>query len=109
MNSANNSIKDDMKRINSYLTKIQNYQSLVLDIRGNTGGADEYWMDLVSLLTDKDYNCKGYRIFRNNSDVIKNYTKERDISLNDINKLPKELIKNAPKETTSMFTDFEYN
>lgn len=109
MNSANKSIKNDMKRINLYLKKVQDYQSLIIDIRGNTGGTDEYWVDLVSLLTDKDYKCKGYRLFRNNSDVINNYTKKRNINLNDISKLPKELVKNAPKEVESMFTDFEYN
>ncbi|AXU59684.1 peptidase S41 family protein [Clostridioides difficile 824] len=109
MNSANKSIENDMKRINLYLKKIQDYQSLIIDIRGNTGGTDEYWMDLVSLLTDKDYKCKGYRLFRNNSDVINNYTKKRNINLNDISKLPKELVKNAPKEVENMFTDFEYN
>lgn len=109
MNSANKSIKNDMKRINSYLGKIQDYQSLVIDIRGNTGGTDEYWMDLVSLLTDKNYNCRGYRLFRNNSDVINKYTKTRDVKLNEINKLPTELVANAPKEATSMFTHFEYN
>ncbi|HFL2404838.1 TPA: S41 family peptidase [Clostridioides difficile] len=109
MNSANGSIKDDMNKINYYLNKIKNYKSLVIDIRGNIGGTDEYWIELVSLLTDKVYNCKGYRLFRNNSSVIKNYTKVRNIELNDISEFPKDIIKNAPKEVTNIFTDFEYN
>lgn len=40
MNSANGSIDDDMKRIESYLNKINGYKSLVIDIRGNYGGTD---------------------------------------------------------------------
>lgn len=61
MNSANGSIDDDMKRIESYLNKINDYKSLVIDIRGNYGGTDEYWIELVSLLSDKDYKCGGYK------------------------------------------------
>lgn len=109
MNSANGSIDDDMKKISSYLEKIQDYQSLVINIRGNPGGNDEYWTKLVSLIADKDYKCKGYRLFRNNSDVIDNYTKVRNVKLNDISELPKDVFDNAPKEVTNMFTHFEYN
>lgn len=109
MNSANGSIDKDMKRIESYLNKIQNYQSLVINIRGNTGGNDEYWVKLVSLISDKNFECGGYRLFRNNSDVINNYTKARNVKLNDISTLPKDILKNAPKEATTMFTHFEYN
>jgi len=109
MNSANGNIDNDMKRIESYLKRIQDYQSLVINIRGNTGGTDEYWNKLVSLITDKSYKCGGYRLFRNNSEIINNYTKARNVKLNDISKLPQSVINNAPKEVTSMFTDFEYN
>lgn len=109
MNSANGSIDDDMKRIESYLKKIKDYKSLVINIRGNTGGSDEYWIKLVSLLTDKYYKCGGYRLFRNKSDIINNYTKARGVELNDISMLPEDILKNAPKEVRSMFTHFEYN
>lgn len=109
MNSANGSIDDDMKRIESYLNKINGYKSLVIDIRGNYGGTDEYWIELVSLLSDKDYKCGGYKLFRNNSNIINNYTKLRKVKLNDINKLPEDVVNNAPKEIKSLFTNFEYN
>ncbi|MGL5753841.1 MAG: S41 family peptidase [Paraclostridium sp.] len=109
MNAANGSIDGDMKRIDSYLKKRQDYKSLVIDIRGNFGGTDEYWTKLVSTLTDKSYECGGYRLVRNTSDVINNFTKARNTNLNDISELPKDIIKNAPEELTSMFTHFEYN
>lgn len=109
MNSANGSIDDDMKRIESYLRNRQNYKALVINIRGNTGGTDEYWTKLVSILSDKKFECGGYNLVRNNSDVINNYTKARKVKLNDINELPKNIIKKAPKEVTSMFTHFEEN
>lgn len=109
MNSANGNVDDDMKRIESYINKIQGYKSLVIDIRGNYGGTDEYWIKLVSLLTDKVYNCGGYRLFRNTSDVISNYTEFREIELNNISDLSKDILKNAPKEVKNIFTHFEYN
>ena len=107
MNSASGSIDDDMKRISSYMEEIKDYRSLVIDIRGNMGGDDQYWIDLVSNISDKNYKCRGYRLFRNSSNVIENYTKVRNVKLNDIDKLP--MLSNAPKESTSMFTHFEYN
>lgn len=109
MNSASGSIDDDMKKINSYMKDIESYQSLVIDIRGNTGGNDQYWMDLVSTISDKSYKCRGYRLFRNSSKVIENYTKVRNVKLNDIDELPKNILKKAPKEATEIFTHFEYN
>lgn len=107
MNSASGSIDDDMKRISSYMEEIKDYRSLVIDIRGNMGGDDQYWIDLVSNISDKNYKCKGYRLFRNSSNVIENYTKARNVKLNNIDELP--MLSNAPKEATNMFTHFEYN
>lgn len=107
MNSASGSIDDDMKRISSYIKEIKDYQSLIIDIRGNTGGDDQYWIDLVSNISDKRYKCKGYRLFRNSSNVIENYTKSRNVNLNNIDELP--ILSNMPKEATNMFTHFEYN
>ena len=37
------------------------------------------------------------------------YTKVRNVKLNDISELPKNLVNNAPKEVSSMFTNFGYN
>lgn len=107
MNSSSGSIDDDMKRISSYIKEIKDYQSLIIDIRGNTGGDDQYWIDLVSNISDKRYKCKGYRLFRNSSNVIENYTKSRNLNLNNIDELP--ILSNMPKEATNMFTHFEYN
>ena len=107
MNSVSGSIDDDMKKISSYIKEIKDYKSLIIDIRGNVGGNDKYWVDLVSNISDKNYKCRGYRLVRNSSKVIENYTKARNVKLNDIDELP--MLSNAPKEATDMFTHFEYN
>ena len=107
MNSVSGSIDDDMKKISSYIKEIKDYKSLIIDIRGNVGGDDKYWVDLVSNISDKNYKCRGYRLVRNSSKVIENYTKARNVKLNDIDELP--MLSNAPKEATDMFTHFEYN
>ena len=108
MNSANGDINKDMDTIEAYLEKIKNYKSLVIDIRGNSGGRDEYWESLVSVLSDKTYNCKGYILFRTDSNVISKYVKKRDVRLNTINELPETVLKNSPKEVSQSFTSFEY-
>lgn len=109
MNSANGDINKDMDTIEAYLEKIKDYKALVIDIRGNSGGTEEYWESLVSLLSDKTYTRKGYILFRTDSDVISEYAKNRNVKLNNIDKLPKNVLKNAPKEVSQMFTYFEYN
>lgn len=108
MYSANGDINKDMDTIKSYLEKIKDYKALVIDIRGNPGGTDEYWESLVSVLSDKTYNCKGYILFRTDSNVISKYVKKRDVKLNSINELPETDLKNSPNEASQSFTSFEY-
>lgn len=109
MYSANGDINKDMETIKAYLEKIKDYKALVIDIRGNPGGTDEYWRSLVAVISDKTYNCKGYVLFRTDSNVISEYIKGKNAKLNDINDLPETTFKNSPKEVSQMFTSFEYN
>lgn len=53
MYSANGDINKDMETIKAYLEKIKDYKALVIDIRGNPGGTDEYWRSLVAVISDK--------------------------------------------------------
>ena len=41
-------IESDMKIIGDYINTLENYKSLIIDIRGNTGGSDSYWASIVS-------------------------------------------------------------
>ena len=37
---------EDMKIIKPYLEQIKNYNALIIDIRGNGGGDNEYWAEI---------------------------------------------------------------
>lgn len=109
MNSANESVKDDMARIEKYLKNRQNYKALIIDIRGNRGGNDSYWTNLVSVITDKDYKMGGYNLFRSDSKAVNDYLNLKGEELHNINELPKTVVEKAPPETTKLFDKFTYN
>lgn len=66
----------DIELIDDYLNKVRDYESLVIDIRGNSGGDSSYWMSyLVPKLIDKVYTCTTYNFWKD-GDVINNYLKK---------------------------------
>lgn len=101
------SMKNDLNMIGDYIKTLDNYKALIIDIRGNKGGSDSYWQGIVSNLINDDIKISGYRAYRNKSELIKNYTDERKIKLNPIDKLPQSIRKNAPKEVFNKFDGFE--
>lgn len=108
MASKNSSIKKELGIISDYIDTLNNYKALIIDIRGNKGGSDSYWKGIVSKLIDKDIEINGYRIYRNDYKVVKDYTKKRERKLSSIKNLPKKVVKNAPKEILRSFSDFEH-
>lgn len=98
-------LKKDMEDISKYLNNIKNYDSLIIDIRGNGGGSDAYWQTMMSLIVPSEYKTCGYELFRANP-IIKNYLAKRCIPTEDISLLPKEVDKNVPPEVRSSFSSF---
>lgn len=96
MNPVGNSISEDMDKIADYLKNIQNYDSLIIDIRDNLGGSDEYWKSLVSIITDKTYSTKGYLFLNNESTNMNSYIKNFDFNFKPIAELPSDIRKIAP-------------
>lgn len=107
MASRNGSTAKDLNMIWDYINSSSKYKALVIDIRGNLGGSDSYWQGLLSRLIENDIKINGYRVYRNNSNIVKNYTNVRNINLEPIEKLPQNVLKNAPKEVSKDFSDFE--
>lgn len=109
-------MEEDKKLIESYLSKIENYQALVIDIRGNGGGATTYWSHfLVPKITNKSLTNENYLFYRKSkiTDNIRAYYKKhnkeaydkfKDIKELDIQKLPK-----LPKEVSKNFEYFIKN
>lgn len=103
-----NSIKEDISEISKYIKTLENHKSIVIDIRGNSGGDDSYWTQIISRIIPKSYNTSGYILFRD-SEMINNYVNSRDIDVEDIKYLPKEIINNGPNEINSDFKYFAKN
>lgn len=107
MASRNESIDKDLELIGNYINTLDNYQALIIDIRGNLGGSDSYWEGVVSKLIENDIKTSGYRIYRNDSKVVKHYTNMKKLKLEPIETIPVDVAKNAPKEALKTFSDFE--
>lgn len=107
MASKNGSTDKDLKMIGDYIKTLGKHKALIIDIRGNLGGSDRYWQGIVSKLIKNDIKINGYRIYRNNSEIVKKYTNVRNIKLEPIENIPMNVKKNAPEETLKKFSDFE--
>lgn len=105
MTPRGESIEEDISIISEYIKTLENHESIVIDIRGNSGGNDTYWEEVISRIIPKSYNTSGYILFRDSA-IINNYVKSRDINTKDIKDLPKEIVNNGPVEITSYFKSF---
>lgn len=99
-------IESDMKVIGDYINTLEDYKALIIDIRGNSGGDDKYWRSIVSKIISDDIENKGYLAFRSNNKIMKDYVDKREIRVDSIDNLPKELLENAPKEIMTDFSEF---
>jgi len=97
--------KEDHKKIKEFLREVQNYEKLIIDIRGNGGGYDSYWKYIVSLLTNKTLSQNYYAFFKDsytNKYIHSPYLVEDSKS---INLLDEETLAQFPEEVK---TDFDY-
>lgn len=96
-------IEEDKKTILPYLEKIKDYKALVIDLRGNGGGDESYYLRfLYPSLMDKPYSTKRYLFIK--SDFFKNRIENR------YNKLDKKILESFkfPSETNDLIKDFKY-
>lgn len=63
----------DVKRINKFLKKVEDYPNLIIDIQDNGGGNSKYWSDnIVPSLLSKNIIWNNYYAIRN-VDYVKSY------------------------------------
>lgn len=83
-----------MDRSEWYIRKLPEYYSpsiekVVLDIRGNGGGSDKVWWDILSRLIKEKLTYRAYIGFNKNAEVlrsslkIKDYAEDRDGNIDD--------------------------
>lgn len=94
----------DYTEIKKFLKDVEDYEKLIIDIRGNRGGIDTYWKDLVQLLIDEPMNTRSYSFFKDgrhkyNTDAF--YIK----GLTTTKLLDDEILDGFPEEIR---TDFDF-
>lgn len=94
----------DRKGIYDFLKSVRDYPKLIIDIRGNGGGDDGYWMNnIVSLLISKKLTANYYMLFRGGEYEMP-FLSSRKIKLSNMSSLDRNITKNFPPE----FSQFKY-
>lgn len=96
--------QEDQGLIKAYLTKVKDYQAIVIDIRGNTGGSTNYWMNfLLPQIISTDYEVVHYSFFKD-GDITKGYFKAKDLNPLKVKNLDKLALPNLPSEVREEFS-----
>lgn len=102
----NQYIEKDANILNKFWREIQNYLYLIIDIRGNGGGSNDYWVHNIvgDINYRKNVRLTKYQIYRG-GEYSKAFIKAiSDDKLDPIEKLPSEL--NYPPEIKNKFKFF---
>lgn len=91
--------KKDRQGIYDFLRSVKNYPKLIIDIRGNGGGDDGYWMDnIVSPLISKKLTARYYELFRGGEYEMP-FLSSRKIKLSNMSSLDGNIMKSFPPES----------
>ncbi|MEK4061215.1 MULTISPECIES: S41 family peptidase [unclassified Paenibacillus] len=101
--------EQDGPAIADFLTKIKDYPTLILDIRGNGGGDQWYWMsNIVAKLTDKKLPYKEYLLFRG-GDYEQPFLASRGFGEVPVKGLEQEKLPKLPPEAMTDFKSYFVN
>lgn len=103
MATDNDIVEEDYDKIKKFLKEIEDYDKLIIDIRGNGGGWDIYWQNIVELLINEPLTVK-YYVFYKGGHRYK-YDPYRVKYVNTVDELDEEVLKQFPEEVR---IDFKY-
>ena len=100
---SNYRIEEDYEKIKSFLKEVEDYDKLIVDIRGNAGGSDEYWQRIVELLIDEGHSAEYYSFFKQKAKTAQDPFLVS--GLTTIEFLDDKILASFPEEVR---TDFKY-
>ena len=57
-------VEEDLPKIKEFLKDVEDFDKLVIDIRGNEGGFDNYWIKVMELLVKDNIQADYYSFFK---------------------------------------------
>ncbi|WP_352420838.1 S41 family peptidase [Proteiniborus sp.] len=100
-------IDEDYLKIKSFLKEVEDYDKLIIDIRGNSGGCDEYWTNIVQLLIDDVHSAEYYSFFKQNAKTV--YDIFKVPSIYTIRDLDEKVLQQFPPEIKTDFNFYKIN
>ncbi|MDU5083404.1 S41 family peptidase [uncultured Tissierella sp.] len=100
-------IEEDYSRIQDFLKEVEDYEKLIIDIRGNLGGFDKYWHNLVEFLIDEAKITKYYSFFRGG--YRDKYRMYKVSSVKPVDNLDEEILAKFPPEVKTDFDEYTIN
>ncbi len=104
---SNYRIEEDYDEIKSFLQQVEDYDKLIIDIRGNTGGSDEYWKRIVELLIDEVYSAEYYSFFKQKAKTARDPFFVDDLTTVEL--LDDEILDDFPSEVRIDFNYYKLN
>ena len=95
--------ESDYRKMINFLKEVEDYDKLIIDIRGNQGGEDDYWETLVELLTDRPLEATYYSFFKDGHRVDRDPYKVE--GARTIQELDEVVLNQFPEEIK---TDFSF-
>ena len=95
----------DKEILEAFFEQITDISNLIIDLRGNSGGSDLYWQDLIVKPNAKaNLTSERYFLFNQNK-ITDDYISALGVSKNEIDTLPKSLLSHYKNNFTHYTTD----
>lgn len=100
-------LEEDYPKIINFLKYVEGYEKLIIDIRGNRGGLDEYWMKVVELLIDDVHRAEYYSFFKQKAKTPLDPFKISNMTT--IKNLDEKVLEKFPPEVKADFNYYKVN
>lgn len=97
----------DKATLEAFFSGIEDVPNLIIDLRGNRGGSDLYWEDLIAMPNAKDNLISERYFLFNQNEITKDYIAALGIDASEINSLPEPLLSRYEDSFTHYIIDTE--